>query len=67
MLNDGILVTASNAFLTTKKLCKAGTVNLHKLIGRLRDDGHKIDDYWADGHTHKIFEIKKRNRKFRKK
>lgn len=55
MLQNGIMVTGSNAYQTTKKLCGIGTLNLHKIIASITKKGFVVHSYWADGHTHKVF------------
>lgn len=60
MLIQGMLVTGSNAFQYTKKVCKQGSLNLHKQLFWLRKRGYVIHEYWADGHTHKVFMLDKK-------
>jgi NADH:ubiquinone oxidoreductase subunit F (NADH-binding) len=44
MLISGMDVNASTVYHYTKKHCKRGSVNLHKLIARLRDKGFVISE-----------------------
>lgn len=43
---NGEIVTASSAYQLTKKQCKCGTMNLHKLLAYIREDGYKIAEEW---------------------
>ncbi len=45
-LLNGEIVTASSAYQLTKKQCKCGTMNLHKLLAYIREDGYKIAEEW---------------------
>lgn len=46
-LLNGEIVTASSAYQLTKKQCKCGTMNLHKLLAYIREDGYKIAEEWV--------------------
>jgi hypothetical protein len=59
-LVNGLSITGSSAYQLTKKMCGIGTLNLHKIIAALRGKGLIIQEYWADGHTHKVFMLDKR-------
>lgn len=63
LLIKGVVVTGSNAYQYTKKRCKQGTLNLHKIIAPLRSKGYVIHEYWADGHTHKMFMLDRKKTK----
>lgn len=42
----GILVNGSNAYAITKKECRCGTLNLHKLIAIIRKLGYTVNEEW---------------------
>jgi hypothetical protein len=42
----GIAVNGSNAYAITKKECKCGTLNLHKMIAKIRVLGYKVNEEW---------------------
>jgi len=42
----GILVNGSNAYAITKKECRCGTLNLHKLIAAIREKGYTVNEEW---------------------
>ena len=51
MLIDGQKVTGSTAHKFTKAYCTCATLNLHKLLSSLRDDGYVVKSKWViDGH-----------------
>ena len=45
-LLSGQLVNGSNAYAITKKECKCGTLNLHKMISAIRKKGYKVNEEW---------------------
>ena len=63
-LVKGLSITGSSAYKITKQVCGVGTLNLHKITSALRKRGYVIHEYWADGHTHKVFMLdRKKTRK----
>ena len=63
-LVKGLSITGSSAYQITKKVCGIGSLNNHKIIAALRKRGYVIHEYWADGHTHKVFMLdRKKTRK----
>lgn len=42
----GIVINGSNAYAITKKECKCGTLNLHKMIAKIRALGYKVNEEW---------------------
>jgi hypothetical protein len=45
-LLGGQLVNGSNAYAITKKECKCGTLNLHKMISAIRKKGYTVNEEW---------------------
>ena len=60
MLISGMEVNASTVYNYTKKHCKRGSVNLHKLIARLRDKGFVITEKWEGKHEYKSFSLNRK-------
>jgi hypothetical protein len=45
-LLSGQLVNGSNAYAITKKECRCGTLNLHKMISEIRKKGYTVNEEW---------------------
>jgi hypothetical protein len=45
-LLSGQLVNGSNAYAITKKECRCGTLNLHKIISAIRKKGYTVNEEW---------------------
>jgi len=52
-LLGGQLVNGSNAYAITKKECKCGTLNLHKMISAIRKKGYTVNEEWKTNHKTK--------------
>jgi hypothetical protein len=67
MLINNENVCGSTAYLATKKQCGVGTLNLHKQLSALRNEGYVITCKWmGEGqHTFKqhFLDLKKTNKK----
>ena len=42
----GQVITGSNAYAITKKECACGTLNLHKVLAKIRKKGYTINERW---------------------
>lgn len=42
----GQVITGSNAYQITKKECGCGTLNLHKVLAKIRKKGYTINERW---------------------
>ena len=42
----GQVITGSNAYAITKKECNCGTLNLHKVLAKIRKKGYTINERW---------------------
>ena len=42
----GQVITGSNAYTITKKECACGTLNLHKVLAKIRKKGYTINERW---------------------
>lgn len=47
-LLSGQTVNGSTAYAITKKECKCGTLNLHKMIARIRELGYTVNEEWKE-------------------
>jgi hypothetical protein len=45
-LLGGQVITGSNAYAITKKECNCGTLNLHKVLAKIRKKGYTINECW---------------------
>ena len=45
-LLGGQVITGSNAYQITKKECACGTLNLHKVLAKIREKGYTINERW---------------------
>ena len=45
-LLSGQVITGSNAYAITKKECNCGTLNLHKVLAKIRKKGYTINERW---------------------
>jgi len=43
-LLGGVVITGSNAYAITKKECNCGTLNLHKVLAKIRKKGYTINE-----------------------
>lgn len=57
MLMAKLEVNGSTVYKYTKKVSGRGSLNHHKLIGRLRDKGFVIDEKWEGNHEYKSFKL----------
>ena len=46
-LLGGQVITGSNAYQITKKECACGTLNLHKVLAKIRKKGYTINEEWC--------------------
>ena len=46
-LLGGQVITGSNAYQITKKECACGTLNLHKVLAKIRKKGFTINEQWC--------------------
>lgn len=45
-LLSGQVITGSSAYAITKKECNCGTLNLHKVLAKIRKKGYTINERW---------------------
>jgi len=53
-LLSGQVVTGSNAYAITKKECACGTLNLHKVLAKIRKKGYTINECWKQNPKTKV-------------
>lgn len=53
-LLGGQVITGSNAYAITKKECNCGTLNLHKVLAKIRKKGYTINETWQQNAKTKV-------------
>ena len=53
-LLGGQVITGSNAYQITKKECNCGTLNLHKVLAKIRKKGYTINECWKQNPKTKV-------------